>query len=163
MTMVRRLATGALLFLASCVQPPAPAPASIPAPADARGALEVRVEPNPVLAIPVGESTYEFPFAISVRETGGARVEIARVGIDVLAVGGLKVYSSELTAAEIERRGYPRHLEPFGVVRYAMRPRQQVPDERLFGSVWGELWAEGIDAGGRRVETRTRVTIRRGE
>ncbi|MGH9456568.1 MAG: hypothetical protein ACRD2J_02895 [Thermoanaerobaculia bacterium] len=160
---MRRAAAGILaLIAAACARQAGPAPAAPPVP-EPPGALEIRVEPNPVLAIPAGESTWEFPFTLTVAETGGGSVEITRVGIEVFTVGGLKIYGSELTASEIDRRGYPRRLEPFGEVRYTMRPRQRVPDERLFGNFWGELWAEGVDSGGRRIETRTRVTIRRGE
>ena len=152
-----------LALLAAGCADRAPSPAAVPAPQPpaARGALQILVEPNPVVARLVEGSTYEFPFTVAIRETGGSAVTIERVGIDVLSVGGLKVYSSELGPAEIERRGYRRALAANGEVRYSMRPRQQVPDERLFGSLWGELWAEGTDAGGRSISTRTRVTLSR--
>jgi hypothetical protein len=153
-----------LALLAAACADRAPTPAAAPAPAPAatqRGALQILVEPNPIVALPVDGSTYEFPFTVAIRETGGSAVTIDRVGIDVLSVGGLKVYSSELGPAEIERKGYRRALAANGEVRYSMRPRQQVPDARLFGSLWGELWAEATDAGGRRITTRTRVTLKR--
>lgn len=122
-------------------------------------ALEVRVVPNPIVAIPVGESSYEFPFTVSIREVGGAPVTITRVGIDVYGVAGLRLYSSELGPAEIDRRGYHRTLAAGGEVRYSWRPRAQVPDARLFTTTWGELWVEGTDPNGA-VSTRTRVTVR---
>lgn len=153
----------ALALLAPACADRAPTPAPAPAPSvSPQGRLSILVDPNPILAIPVEGSTFEFPFTIAIRETGGSAVTIERVGIDVLSVGGLKVYSSELGPADIERRGYRRTLAAHGEVRYSMRPKQQVPDERLFGSLWGELWVEGTDAGGRSVSTRTRVTLRRG-
>lgn len=151
----------AALLIAGCARPGAPPPAALPPPAP-RGALEIRVEPNPIVAVPAGaEGEWEFPLSIAIIETGGSRVIVDRVGIDVLAIGGLKVYSTELTAAEIERRGFPRIVQPGGEVRYTMRPRQRVPDERLFTSISAELWAEGTDEGGRHIETKTRVTVRK--
>ena len=155
------LALLAVLAFGCADRAPSPAAAPAPAVASARGELQILVDPNPIVAHPVDGSAYEFPFTVAIRETGGSAVTIERVGIDVLSVGGLKVYSSELGPAEIERRGYRRELAANGEVRYSMRPRQQVPDESLFRSLWGELWAEGTDAGGRSISTRTRVTLRR--
>lgn len=147
--------------LSGCAGGGAAPPSTQPADS-ARGELRITVDPNPIVAYPVGDR-YDFPFTIALRETGGSRVTVERVGIDVLALGGLKVHSEELGAAEIERRGYPRTVAANGEIRYTLTPRKQVPDERLFGSVWGELWAEGTDAAGSPVSTRTRVTIRKGE
>ncbi len=155
------LLSAALLASACVRQPGAASPAVAPAAPPPRGALEIVVEPNPILATPAGEGVWEFPFALSIRETGGSEVTINRVGIDVLTFGGLKVYGTELSSAEIERRGFPRRVPPHGRIRYAMGPKQNVPDERLFASVWGELWVEGTDEGGRSITTKTRATIRR--
>jgi hypothetical protein len=151
----------ALLTAACADRAPEPVAAPPATATSGRGALQIRVDPNPIVAVGAGGSTYEFPFTVAIREIGGTAVTIERVGIDVLSVGGLKVYSSELGPAEIERRGYRRTLAPHGEVLYSMRPRQQVPDERLFSSLYGELWAEATDAGGHRISTRTRVTLRR--
>ena len=155
------LLSAALLATACIRQPGAASPAAGPAAPPARGALEIVVEPNPIVATPAGEGAWEFPFALSIRETGGSEVTINRVGIDVLTFGGLKVYGTELSAAEIDRRGYPRRVPPHGRIRYPMSPKQNVPDERLFTSVWGELWVEGTDEGGRSITTKTRATIRK--
>jgi hypothetical protein len=155
----------ALALLSIACADRAPAPATAPAPAQTaprEGALQILVDPNPIVAIPAGGTTFEFPFTIALRETGGATVTVERVGIDVLSVGGLKVYSTQLGPEDIERRGYRRVLAPHGEVRYSMRPRQQVPDESLFRTLTGELWAEAVDEGGRRITTRTRVTLRKG-
>ncbi len=126
------------------------------------GALEIRVDPNPIIAVALDASTYEFPFTVSIRETGGSAVTVNRVGIDVFSVAGLRLYSSELGPAEIERRGYLRTLAANGEVRYPWRPKAQVPDERLFATTWGELWVEATDAAGAPVSTRARVTVRPG-
>ncbi|HVR43686.1 MAG TPA: hypothetical protein VMS56_09605 [Thermoanaerobaculia bacterium] len=152
------LLTAAMLLALGCVRP-APPPASVP---EGRAALRIEVEPNPIVATHVDGSTWEFPFSLAIREVGGAPIVIDRVGVDVLTVGGLRVYSTELGAAELDERGHPRRLPALGVVRYAMSPRQHVPDERLFGSVWAELWVVGTDAEGRRTTTRTRATVERG-
>lgn len=152
------LPTLLLVAFAACVRSQAPAPAPEPG---ARGSLRISVDPNPIVAYVTSDGEYEFPLTIRLNETGGGEVTIERVGIDVLAVGGLKVYSTQLTAADIDDRGYSRTIEPLGEVRYTMRPRQQVPDERLLSSVWAELWAEARDAGGHAITTRTRVTLRK--
>ncbi|HUP65587.1 MAG TPA: hypothetical protein VM557_09920 [Thermoanaerobaculia bacterium] len=161
MRSTRLILLSALLATACIRQPGAASPAAAPAVPPARGALEIVVEPNPIVAAPAGDGVWEFPFALSIRETGGSEVTIHRVGIDVLTFGGLKVYGTELSSAEIDRRGYPRRVPPHGRIRYAMSPKQNVPDERLFASVWGELWVEGTDEAGRSITTKTRATIRK--
>lgn len=167
MTMKRMaVIVAAVLLAAACSErKPSAKPSAAPAiklPPESRkpGALEIRVDPNPIVAIPLNPSTYEFPFTVSIRETGGTPVTVIRVGMDVYSVAGLRIYTSELGPEEIERRGYIRTLAANGEVRYTWRPRAQVPDERLFATTWGELWVEGADARGAPVATRTRVTVR---
>lgn len=157
---MRRAAIASLVLAlsAGCARQ-SPAPVAAPAPAETRGVLQVVVEPNPIVAIPVDGETWQFPFTLRIRELGGASVEIERVGVDVFAVAGLKVYSTTLDRDEIDKKGYPRQLAPHGEIRYALTPRQKIPDARLFSSVVAELWAEGTDAGGTAVSTRTRVSV----
>lgn len=156
----------ALVLAAACSErKPSTQPSTVPViewPREPRkpGVLEIRVDPNPIVAIPVSPPTYEFPFTISIRETGGTPVTVMRVGMDVYSVAGLRIYTSELGPEEIERRGYIRTLAANGEVRYTWRPKAQVPDQRLFATTWGEFWVEGADAVGAPVATRTRVTVR---
>jgi hypothetical protein len=147
-----------LLLAAGCVRP-APAPSATPAAEVSRGVLQIVVEPNPIVAIPVEGDTWQFPITLRIREIGGTSVEIERVGVDVFAVGGLKVYSTTLDQAEIDARGFSRQLPPNGEIRYRLTPRQKIPDARLFSSVVAELWVEATDAGGATPSTRTRVSV----
>ena len=147
-----------LVLAAGCVRP-APPPSPAPAAEARRGVLQIVVEPNPIVAIPVEGETWQFPITLRIRELGGSRVEIDRVGVDVFAVGGLKVYSTTLDRTEIDARGFTRQLPANGEIRYRITPRQKIPDARLFSSVVAELWVEGTDAGGATPSTRTRVSV----
>jgi hypothetical protein len=126
-----------------------------------RAALEIFVEPNPIVATKVSGNTYDFPFEIGIRERGGVPVEIQRVGIEVLTLGTISVYSRTYGREEIARLGYPTAVRANGGIRYRFTPRKEVPDERLFGAVTAELWVEGTDAGGDRVRATTRVSVTR--
>jgi hypothetical protein len=147
-----------LLFAAGCVRP-APPPSPMPAGDAPRGVLQIVVEPNPIVAIPVEGDTWQFPITLRIRELGGADVEIERVGVDVFAVAGLKVYSTTLDQGDIDARGFTRRLPANGEIRYRITPRQKIPDARLFSSVVAELWVEGTDARGATPSTRTRVSV----
>jgi hypothetical protein len=126
-----------------------------------RAALEIFVEPNPIVATKVSGNTYDFPFAIGIRERGGVPVEIQRVGIEVLTLGTISVYERTYGREEIVRLGYPTAVNANGEIRYRFTPRKEVPDDRLFGAVTADLWVEGTDAGGDQIRATTRVTVTR--
>lgn len=126
-----------------------------------RAQLEVFVEPNPIVARPVSGNTYDFPFEIGIRERGGVPVEIQRVGIEVIGLGIINLYSKTYGRDEIRRLGYPTSVGAHGEIRYRFNPRESVPDERLFGGVAAEIFVEGIDANGQAVRATARVTVSR--
>jgi len=137
---------------------PVTSPSQIPA---GRGALEIFVEPNPIVATSRDGDTYNFPFTVRIREIGGVNVEIEEVRMDVLAFGALNVYSERFGRADIVSRGYSSSVKSGSEIRYSFNPRKDVPDDRLFGQVTAELTAEGRDANGNPVRAVTRVTLRR--
>src|ERR1043165_7655766 len=111
------------------------------------GALSV--VPNPIVAQKVSGSTYDFPFDVVVRETGGHPVTISRVSADIYApVGGIKVGSESYDAANISSLGYSTSIPANGELRYHFAPRKTVQDERLFGGVYGDVRADATDESG---------------
>lgn len=124
------------------------------------GAISIAVTPNPIVARAAGGDLYDFPFELSVRETGGREVRIDRVSLDVYALGAIHVYSESYDQAKIAALGYPTSIAAGSEAHYRLSPRKSA-DERLFGGVSGELLVDGTDAAGNRVAARTTVTVTR--
>lgn len=125
-----------------------------------RAALQIIVEPNPIVVQHVSGNTYDFPFEIGIAERGGVSVEIQRVGVSA-GLGGITMYSKTYGRDEIARRGYPTFLPANGEIRYRFNPRQEVPNESLLGAASAEMFVEGTDANGNPVRATTRVTLKR--
>lgn len=125
------------------------------------GAISVRIEPNPIVATRVSGDTYDFPFEVIVRETGGRPVDISRVSAQVFALGGIPIGSESYDAARINSLGYGTRVPPNGEIRYKFAPRKSVPDQRLFGSVSAQLRVEGTDDTGTAAIATTTVTVTR--
>lgn len=125
------------------------------------GAIAIQIVPNPIVAQKVSGNTYDFPFEVVIRETGGRPVEIARVSAAVYALGGIRVADESYDAAKIRSLGYATWLPANGELRYRFAPRKSVPDDRLFGSVSAELRVEARDDGGTPANATTEVTVRR--
>jgi hypothetical protein len=136
-----------------------PTPAPVPA---GQGNISIEVVPNPIVATQVNGDTYDFPFEVVVRETGGRDVEIERVTADVRAFGSLPVANESYDAAKIRSLGYATRVPANSTLRYKFAPRKSVPDERLFGgSISAELRADGHDDTGHTTTSSVGVTIRR--
>ena len=125
------------------------------------GAIAIQIVPNPIVAAHVNGTTYDFPFEVVIRETGGHPVEITRVAADVYALGGIRVANESYDAARIRSLGYATTLPANGELRYRFAPRKSVPDERLFGGVSAVLRVEGRDLTGTSASATTEVTVRR--
>src|SRR5262245_8728046 len=69
------------------------------------GAISIAITPNPIVARNAGGSTYESPFDVSVRETGGCAVTVSRVSLDVYAVGGVRLGSESYDPDRIRSLG----------------------------------------------------------
>lgn len=146
-----------MTILAACGGGPQSDTTSVPG----RGALAVRVDPNPIRATPVSGSMYDFPFEVIVRETGGRAVTVTNVTATVHGPGGFTVAREAYDAARIRSLGYNTTIPANGEVRYRFAPRKEVPDERLFGGVSAQLTVEGTDDSGAPTSASTTVTVTR--
>jgi len=151
------LAFTLLAAFAACNNGPSSGVTSVPG----HGAISVQVIPNPIVATRVSGNTYDFPFEVVVRETGGRPINVTRVSADVRFAGGISVAEESWDAARIRSMGYNTAIPPHGEVRYRFAPRKEVPDDRLFGSVAAELEVEATDDTGAATSARTTVTVTR--
>lgn len=129
--------------------------------APGHGAVSIQIVPNPIRATRVSGDTYDFPFEVVVRETGGRPIRITRVNADIFGPAGIALGEESWDAARIESMGYGTSVNPHGELRYKFAPRKSVPDERLFGSVEARLTVEAVDDSGTPTNASTRVTITR--
>jgi hypothetical protein len=157
---MKRAAILCLLFLATfCASRGGDLPStSVPG----HGAIAIQIAPNPIMATKVSGETYEFPFEVIIRETGGRPVTITRVSADVLALGGIRVGGESYDASQITGLGFSTTVPANGELRYRFKPRRAVTDERLFGNVEAEIRVEARDDQGAQATAGTTVTVRRG-
>jgi hypothetical protein len=155
---MRRLAiVPVILTLAFCSTPKGSTTSSLPG----HGAIRIQIVPNPIVATNVGGNTYEFPFDVAVRETGGRGVTISRVSVDVYAPGGIRIGSESWDASQIRSAGFPTNLPGNGELRYHFSPRKSVPDERLFGNITAQLRVDAYDDTNSPTSATTTVTVTR--
>ena len=157
---MRRLAIASLLLIAAACASPRPgtgSTSSIPG----HGAISVQIIPNPIVARNVSGNTYDFPFEVVVRETGGRSVNVDRFSADVYAVGGIHTASKSYSAADIRNLGYPTSVAANSEVRYRLTPHQTVGDERLFIGVYAVLHVDATDDTGTPTRATTTITVTR--
>lgn len=124
------------------------------------GAISVTVVPNPIVARRVSGDTYEMPFEVVVRETGGRRVDINRVSATATVPGGLTFDLESWDANRIRSMGYQTTVPAGGELRYRFTPRRDVP-EAVFGGVSARLLVEATDETGTPTTASTTVTVTR--
>ena len=146
-----------LLTLAACQNRSPNGVTSVPG----HGAIAIQVIPNPIVATRVSGDTYDFPFEVVVRETGGRPINVMRVSATVVAPGGLTLARESWDADRIRSMGYSTSIAANGELRYRFAPRKEVPDERLFGGVTAHLTVEAVDDGGSATSASTAVTVTR--
>lgn len=129
--------------------------------APGHGALSIAIVPNPIVATRVSGDTYDFPFEVVLRETGGRPVTVTRVSAEVFGPAGIALGGESWDADKIRSLGYNTTVNSHGEVRYKFAPRKNVPDDRLFGSIAAELRVEGVDDTGTATNATTRVTVTR--
>ena len=146
-----------LLAFAGCASSSPPDNTAVPG----HGAVSIEVIPNPIVATQVSGNTYDFPFEVVIRETGGRPVTVQRVTATVVYGGGLPLGSESWDANRIRSMGYNTTLAANSEVRYRFAPRKEVPDDRLFGGVSAELRVDAIDDTGAAAYAATSVTVRK--
>lgn len=146
-------------FLAACASQHAGTTQSSSQPG--HGAISMTVVPNPIVATSLGGNMYEFAFQVVLRETGGHPVNIMKVSTDVYALGSVHVASDSYDAAKLNSLGYSTSLPANGERRYALRPRKEVTDERLFGGVTAQMRVDATDDAGTPTSATTTVSVRK--
>jgi hypothetical protein len=126
------------------------------------GAISIEVVPNPVVATKVSGKTYDFPFEVVVRETGGRPVDVISVTATVFALGGIQVATETYDAARISQLGYSTRVPANGELRYRFNPRREVTDERLFQGVSANIRVDARDDTGTPATAGTRVNVTHG-
>ncbi len=125
------------------------------------GAIEVTFAPNPIVAQPVGGNTYEFPFDIVVRETGGHPLTINKVTLTVYAFG-MPVNVDKYEGPQIDALGFERRIGANGQLHYHLQPRRTVTDDRLFSNITAGVRIDATDDDTRTaVSNSTQVSITR--
>ncbi|MDQ6802377.1 MAG: hypothetical protein M3041_16280 [Acidobacteriota bacterium] len=130
--------------------------------APVQGRLELEVEPNPIVATPLGGNWYELHFDIIMRETGGVDVRIEDFTVDALALKAIPVRSQTFPAKFITDRGYPSAIRAGKYLRFGFTRRWPLPTELLLTGAAARITARTIDANGARGETTIRVGVRVG-
>lgn len=153
---MRKVALPLLFLLAACGGSQQPATRSAPG----QGAISVEIVPNPVVAQRVSGETYDLPFEVVVRETGGRPVDITQVSATAHLPGGLSLPLESWDAARIRSMGYQTTVAANGTLRYRFTPRREVP-EAVFGGVTARLLVEGRDDTGAEANATTTVSVRR--
>jgi hypothetical protein len=155
---MKRLAVIALvcLPLACATRQPGPTKSTL---TPGRGAIKLTITPNPVVATNVGGNTYDFPFDVVVKETGGHPVTIDKVTASVYAGGGIPVATESYDAAKIQSLGFATSIQAKGEIHYHFNPRKAVTDDHLFNSVYGDVRVEAIDDNGSRASSTTSITV----
>ena len=126
------------------------------------GALNIQISPNPIVAKRVSGSTYEFPFDVVLRETGGHPVDVDRVSANVFALGGIQVATETYDAARIRSLGYSPHIPANGELHYHFAQQRDVTNDLLFQGVTADIRVEAHDETGTATTAATRVSVTKG-
>ena len=126
------------------------------------GAISITIAPNPIVASQVSGNTYDFPFEVVVRETGGHPVNVTSVSADVYALGGIRIGNETYDAAKISSLGYSTSVPANGELRYRFNPRRSVTDSHLFSNVSADVRVNATDETGTPANASTTVTVTRG-
>lgn len=127
-----------------------------------KGRLELEVEPNPIVATPLGGNLYDLKFDIIMREAGGVDVRIEDFTVDALALKAIPIRSQTFPAKFITDRGYPDAIGAGKFLRFGFTRRWPLPTELLMTGAAARITARTIDANGARGETTIRVGVRVG-
>lgn len=123
------------------------------------GRLELEVEPNPIVAAPLGNHWYELNFDIIMREDGGVDLRIEDFTIDALALKSIPVRSQTYPASFITDRGYPASIHAGKYLRFSFTKRWPLPTELLMSGAAARVTARTVDANGVHASTSVRVGV----
>ena len=124
-----------------------------------RGRLDLLVEPNPIVATPLGNNRYELKFDIIMREAGGVDVQIESFTVDALTLKTILLRSQTFPASFITDRGYPASIRAGKYLRFSLTRRWPLPTELLLSGAVARVTARTIDANGAHGETTIRVGV----
>ncbi len=113
-----------------------------------RGRLDLEVDPNPIIAVPLGDNWYELNFDIIMREAGGVDVRIEDFTVDALAFKTVPVHSQTFPASFITDRGYPSSVRAGKYLRFKLTRRWPLPTQLLLTGAAARVNARTVDANG---------------
>lgn len=124
-----------------------------------RGQLELSVEPNPIVAAPLGDDLYELKFDIVMREAGGVGVRIEDFTVDALAFGTATVRSQTYPASFITDHGYPASIAAGKYLSFSFTKRWNLPTRLLLSGASARVTARTVDENGVRAQSFVRVGV----
>jgi len=124
-----------------------------------RGRLILDVEPNPLVAVPIGDDLYELKFDIIMREGGGVGVTIEDFTVEAIAFKTVTVHRQTFPATYITDRGYPAHVDAGKYLRFSFTRRWQLPTRLLLSGASARVTARSVDDNGVRGETENRIVV----
>ena len=124
-----------------------------------RGRLELSVEPNPIVAHPLGGDLYQLDFDIVMREAGGVAVRIQDFTVDAVAFRTVVVRSQTYPATYITDRGYPASIDAGKYLRFTFSKRWTLPAAFLYSGASARVDARTIDDNGVRGTSSVRVGV----
>lgn len=126
-----------------------------------KGAITVQIVPNPIVARHVSGETYDFPFEVIVRETGGRPVTITQVTATAVMAAGLRFELEQWDTQRIRSMGYNPSIPANGELRYRFSTRREAPEAIFGGGVSANLTVDAVDDAGSRTSASTTVTVKR--
>ncbi len=124
-----------------------------------RGRLELSVEPNPIVAHPLGGDLYELNFDIVMREAGGVGVRIEDFTVDAVAFKSVVVRSQTFPATYITDRGYPAEIESGKYLRFSFSKQWTLPAALLLSGASARVEARTVDDNGVRGKSTVKVGV----
>jgi hypothetical protein len=124
-----------------------------------RGRIELSVEPNPIVAIPLGGDRYELKFDIVMREAGGVGVRIEDFTVDAIAYRTITVRSQTYPPSFITDRGYPASIAAGKYLRFSFTKTWELPTHLLLSGASASVTARIVDENGVHGQSVVRVGV----
>ena len=124
-----------------------------------RGRLDLSVEPNPLVAVAIGDDLYELKFDIIMREAGGVGVTIEDFTVEAIAFKTVTVHRQIFPGSYIVSRGYPAHVEAGKYLRFSFTRQWRLESRLLLSGASARVTARTIDDNGVRDVTVVRIGV----